>query len=40
MIAAEKMGRKCYLVEKSPVYATVAMNRWEKLTGKKAIKVN
>lgn len=40
MIAAEKMGRKCYICEKSPVYATVAMKRWEKLTGKKAIKVN
>lgn len=39
MIAAEKMGRRCYLIEKSPVYATVAMKRWEKLTGKKAIKI-
>jgi len=40
MIAAEKLGRRCFLVEKSPVYAAVAINRWEKLTGRKAKKVN
>ncbi len=40
MIAAEKLGRRCFLVEKSPIYAAVAINRWEKLTGRKAKKVN
>ncbi len=39
LIAAEKMERRCYLMEKSPVYAEVIRNRWEKLTGKKAIKL-
>lgn len=36
LIAAEKMNRRCYLMEKSPVYAEVIRHRWEKLTGKKA----
>ena len=39
LIAAEKMGRRCYLMEKSPVYAEVIRNRWEKLTGLKAKKI-
>lgn len=39
LIAAEKMKRKCYLMEKSPVYAEVIRKRWEKLTCKKAIKI-
>lgn len=40
MIAAEKIGRRCFIMEKSPVYVAVAINRWEKLTGQKARKVN
>lgn len=40
LIAATKMERRCYIMEKSPVYAEVIMNRWEKASGKKAIKVN
>ncbi|MFA5967138.1 MAG: DNA methyltransferase [Patescibacteria group bacterium] len=39
LIACEKMNRRCCLMEKSPVYAEVIMNRWEKLTGLKAIKL-
>jgi len=39
LIAAEKMKRRCYLMEKSPVYAEVIKHRWEKLTGKKAKKI-
>lgn len=35
LIAATKLKRRCYIMEKSPVYAEVAMNRWEKLTGLK-----
>ena len=38
LIAATKMNRRCYVMEKSPVYAEVIRNRWEKLTGKKAVK--
>ena len=39
LIAATKMKRRCYLMEKSPVYAEVIKKRWENLTGKKAIKI-
>jgi len=39
LIAATKMKRRCFIMEKSPVYAEVIRNRWEKLTGKKAIKI-
>lgn len=35
-IASTTMNRRCYLMEKSPVYAEVIRRRWEKLTGKKA----
>ena len=36
LIAAEKMKRRCYLMEKSPVYCEVIKYRWEKLTNLKA----
>ncbi len=36
LIAATKMQRRCYIMEKSPVYAEVIRKRWEKLTGLKA----
>lgn len=39
LIAAIKMKRRCYLMEKSPIYAEVIRNRWEKLTGLKAKKI-
>jgi DNA modification methylase len=39
LIAAEKMSRRCYLMEKSPVYCEVIKHRWEKLTGRKAQKI-
>jgi len=39
LIAAEKMKRRCYVMEKSPVYCEVIKHRWEKLTGKKAVKI-
>ncbi len=40
LIASVKMGRRCFIMEKSPIYAEVILNRWEKLTGKKRIKIN
>ena len=40
LIAAVKMHRRCYLMEKSPVYAEVILNRWSKLTGLKPKKIN
>lgn len=40
LIAATKMKRRCYIMEKSPVYTEVIINRWEKLTGEKAVLIN
>ncbi len=40
LIASTKMNRRCYLMEKSPVYAEVIKKRWEKLTGLKAKKIH
>lgn len=39
LIACEKMKRRCRLMEKAPVYATVIMKRYEKLTGIKSEKM-
>lgn len=39
LIAAERMKRRCYLMEKSPTYAEVIKKRWEKLTGLKGVKI-
>lgn len=40
LIASLKLGRRCYLMEKSPTYAEVIKKRWETHTGKTAVKVN
>lgn len=40
LIACEQLGRKCYMMELDPHYCDVIIARWEKLTGKTAIKVN
>lgn len=40
LIAAVKMNRRCFLMEKSSTYAQVILHRWEKTTGKKPIKIN
>jgi len=39
LIAATRMKRRCYIMEKSPVYTEVIIKRWEKLTGLKAKKL-
>jgi DNA modification methylase len=39
LIASTRLKRRCYIMEKSPVYAEVALNRWEKLTGQKRVKL-
>lgn len=39
LIASIKLGRKCRIMEKSPVYTEVIIKRWERETGKKATKV-
>lgn len=40
LIACEQMNRDCYTMELDPHYCDVIIARWEKLTGKKAIKIN
>jgi DNA modification methylase len=37
LIAAEQLNRKCYGLEISPAYCDVIVQRWETLTGKKAV---
>lgn len=37
LIAATKMKRRCYIMEKCPAYAEVIKKRWEKLTGLKGV---
>lgn len=39
LIACEKTNRKCYGMEIDPSYCQVIIDRWEKFTGKKAVKV-
>lgn len=39
LIAATKMKRCCYVMEKSAVYCEVIKHRWEKLTGQKARRI-
>lgn len=36
LIACEETGRKCRMMELAPEYCDVIVERWEKLTGKKA----
>lgn len=40
LIAAEQTGRRCRMSELDPKYVDVIVNRWEKLTGKKAVLLN
>jgi len=39
LIASVRMGRRCFIMEKCPIYAEVIIKRWEKETGKTAIKI-
>lgn len=40
LIACEKLGRKCYMMEIDPTYCSVIIERWEKFTGKNGVKLN
>jgi DNA modification methylase len=40
MIAAEQMKRRAFLSEVDPVFATLIINRYEKLTGDKAKRIS
>lgn len=39
LIACEQLNRKCRMMELDPHYCDVIIARWEKLTGKKAVKL-
>ena len=39
IIAAERLGRRCYAMDIEPRYCDVAIKRWEDYTGEKAVKV-
>ena len=38
LIACEKLNRKCYAIELTPLYCDVIIQRWQNLTGKDAIR--
>ena len=40
LVACEQLGRTCYGMEISPQYCQVIIDRWEKLTGQKAARVD
>jgi len=40
IIACEIMKRKCRAIEIEPIYGEVILLRWEKFTGRKAVKIN
>ena len=40
LIACEQMEKTCYMMELSPNYVDVIINRWETFTGKKAELIN
>lgn len=39
LIACEQLNRKCYMMEYGPHSCDVIIARWEKLTGKTAVKI-
>ena len=40
MICCEQNGRNAFLMELDPRYVDVIIDRWEKLTGEKAVLLN
>lgn len=40
LIAANKLNRRCFVMEKCPTYAEVIKNRWERFSGKTAEKIS
>lgn len=40
LIACEQLNRKCFMMEYDPHYVDVIIDRWEKFTGQKAVKIN
>ena len=40
LIACEQLDRVCYMMELDPYYVQVIIDRWEKFTGRSAVKIN
>lgn len=40
LIACEQLNRTCYTMELDPRFVDVIINRWEQLTGEKAVKIS
>lgn len=40
LIACEQLNRKCFMCELDPHYCDVIIDRWEHLTGEKAVRLN
>ncbi|MBA4387660.1 MAG: DNA methylase [Verrucomicrobia bacterium] len=39
IIAAERLGRRCFAVERLPQFVDVAVMRWEQMTGQTAVRI-
>ena len=37
LLAAERTGRRCYGIELDPLYVDIAIERWQRMTGRKAL---
>lgn len=40
LIAAEELKRNCAMMEREPKYCDVIIDRWQKITGEKAVLLN
>ena len=40
LLACEQMQRTCYMMEIDPIYVDVVIDRWQSLTGKRAVRVS
>jgi len=40
VIAAERLGRRCYALEIEPRYVQVAIERWQGFTGREAVRLD
>jgi DNA modification methylase len=39
LIASEQLGRRCFMMELDPRFVDVIIDRYEKMTGTKAVKM-
>jgi len=40
LIACEKLGRHCYMMEIGEYYCDVIIKRWQDFTGKQAVRID